>query len=165
MPLPGLLEDAVEKLKDGAARIGDARSDKQGRINLLKIGGSVVALLVAAVLLAYQIFGGPPSIAKETRTRDLIDTETREVFLAFSIEDNTKAPWLNPKTGKATLVPAERCFWTKDRKATLRPTFVLLNEYINQKGPTPCPDCGRPVVIHNPTPPAELMAEAAQKGN
>jgi len=89
--------------------------------------------------------------------------DTGEVFENYAVEEGSTQPWKNPKTGKNTLYTVEACFWTKDGKAKLEPTFVLLNEYIGKPGPTKCPDCGRTVVPHNPIPPAELMAEAAKR--
>lgn len=127
----------------------------------LKLIASCVMLALATIILIWQFSSGPISAAKETSVRDLIDIESSAVFLAEAIPLNSTPPWLNPKTGKPTLVAAEKCFWTKDGKAKLKPTYVLLNEYQGKPGPTICPDCGKRVTIHNAIPPVQLLSEAA----
>jgi hypothetical protein len=152
----GSLLDAKEPTATRAVA-PTAQSDRRMYI---KVGVSVFALLVAAVLLGFQLFSGGESAASLSRKRDLIDSETLEVFRSFPVEDGTKHPWPNPKTGKNTLFPVERCFWTKDGKARAEPRYVLLNMYRGEKGDTICPDCGRKVVPHNPPPPMKLINEA-----
>ena len=62
---------------------------------------------------------------------------------------------VSPYTNKKTGYPAEKCFWTRDGKRKAEPTYLLLNEHRGKKGPTICPDCGRIVYPHNPTPPSD----------
>lgn len=64
-------------------------------------------------------------------------------------------PVMSPYTSKKTGYPTEKCFWTRDGKLKAEPTFVLLNEHRGKKGPTICPDCGKIVYPHNPTPPSD----------
>lgn len=129
----------------------------------LKLIGAVSGLLVALLVTAWQLFGGPPSPGTLSRQRTVIDSETKELIVDFMISDGGTAPWKNPKTGRNTLYPAEPCLWTRDGKAKINPTWVLLNEYQGQAGETICPDCGRRVVSRNPTPPAKLLVEAAER--
>jgi len=105
--------------------------------------------------------GANPGVASRHRT--MIDSVTLEVFKDFGIREGDTIPYKNPKTGEHTLFPAERCYWTKDGKAKVEPTYVLLNEDAGKPGPTICPDCGRRVVPHNPMPPLQLMQEAMEK--
>ncbi len=93
----------------------------------------------------------------------MICAETGEAFPKMTMPDNPDTPTVNPKTGRATLYPAETCYWNKDGTAKLRPTYVLLNGYTDKPGPTKCPDCGRVVVGHNPMPSAELLLKAAER--
>ncbi len=68
---------------------------------------------------------------------------------------NETIPVLSPYTNSKTGYPAEKCFWTRDGKRKAEPTFLLLNEHRGKKGPTICPDCGKIVYPHNPTPPPD----------
>jgi len=79
-------------------------------------------------------------------------------------------PVESPYTHRKTGYPTEKCFWTRDGKRKLKPTYVLLNKYRGKKGPTICPDCGRIVYPHNPTPPPETPlasqpADATESGS
>lgn len=126
----------------------------------LSIVGAVGSLLVLAVLVLRATLLASPDAGDLSRRRMVIDTKTGEIIKDFPIPENSTMPWTNPKTGEKTLVQGEACFWTKDGKAKLEPTYVLLNEMTGKTGPTICPDCGRTVVAHNPLPPAELLREA-----
>jgi hypothetical protein len=150
------------------AASGPAQSTKKGpggfgsRDRWMTIA-AVFGIVAALVILGYQIMGGPPSAAEMSTRLVLIDSESGEVFRNFRIAEGESAPWANPSTGRRTLFPAEKCFWTKDGKAKLEPTYVLLNEYAGKDGETKCPDCGRRVTGRNPMPPAALINEAIQR--
>ena len=124
---------------------------------------SILGIAVAALVVAYQLFGGPPSAATLSRTRDMMCAETGIAFERYSVPDGATFPLPNPKTGRSTLYPAEKCYWTKDGKAKITPTLVLLNEFTGKSGPTICPDCGRKVTPHNAPPPMDLRLEAAER--
>lgn len=130
----------------------------------IRMVGSVLATIGAVGLLVYVVarhtFLAEADPGDVSRHRLAIDSETGKVIKDFKVEEGRTYPWINPATGKATLYPAEVCMWTKDGKAKLEPTYVLLNELIGKAGPTICPDCGRTVVGHNPMPPANLIREA-----
>lgn len=126
------------------------------------IAGAVVGGGVLLFMLANSGLMGDSRMREAATRRAAIDRETGEVFLNYAVADGTPLPWRNPRTGRDTLYPAERCFWTADGKAKLEPTYVLVEAAIGGTGQTLCPDCGRPVVPHNPMPPTELMVEAAQ---
>lgn len=130
-----------------------------------KVAMAAASILVIAVsfVFIFRAFGSSNSIAEESRHRDVICSETGEVFLDFNIPIDSRFPYKNPKTGQNTLYPAECCYWNADGTAKTRPTLVLCNELIGKPGPTRCPDCGRVVVPHNPAPPMELMIEAARR--
>lgn len=81
-----------------------------------------------------------------------ICAETGKTFKHKPIPGET-LPILSPFSNKKTAYPAEKCYWTRDGKAKLIPTYILLNEHIGVNEPTICPDCGRIVVDHNPMPP------------
>lgn len=125
-------------------------------------------MLVACGFIVSHLAGGSTA-SSESRRRDLVDRELKDSngypmgYPSYAIPENDSYPYYNSKTGKRTLYPAEKCFWTKDGKAKLTPTLVLLNEHIGVNEPTVCPECGRPVRGHNPLPPAELMEAAAKE--
>lgn len=135
------------------------RFDKK---SALILGGTILAVAVSVWVLAKATVLAPVSAGEASRRRTVIDAETNELLQEFPVADGTTIPWKNPKTGKNTLYPAEKCYWTKDGKAKLEPTYVLLREATGEKGPTVCPDCGKQVVFHNPMPPANLIREAAR---
>jgi hypothetical protein len=126
----------------------------------LMLVGSIVGLCLAGIVMIWQLSGrGDPRAESEMMT--VVDSETNEV-VKIKLRLGEKGPFVNPKTTKNTLYPAEKCFWTKDGKAKLNPTYVLLREYLGEAGPTTCPDCGKKVRPRNPMPPMELMDEAAK---
>lgn len=90
----------------------------------------------------------------------VVDRETGEQILDFRAPVGVTFPFVNPKTGKATLFPAEACYWTKDGKAKFPPNYVILNERMGKPGPTRCPECGKTVKLYNPMPPDALMQQA-----
>lgn len=105
------------------------------------------------------------SAAEDVAIQNFICAETNLPF-QYEIKDGDHFPVISPHTNRPTGYPAEKCFWTADGKAKLKPTYVLLKSELGQEGQTFCPDCGREVFPHNPLPPAELMRaarEAAEK--
>jgi hypothetical protein len=119
---------------------------------------AVVGIAAMCIFMFYNFFGS--DTASVSARRVVIDNETGEVNEKFPVAAGA-FPYVNPKTGRATLYPAESCFWTRDGKAKLQPTYVLLNEYCNppKPGPTICPDCGHVVRAHNPHPPSNLFPQ------
>jgi hypothetical protein len=121
------------------------------RKNKIVAGVCVGAIIVLAAFIVMNFLGGQTAAAA-SETRPVIDSETGEIIENFRIPDGGSFPYVNPKTGKNTLYLAEKCFWAKDGTIKDKPTYVLLNKYINKPEPTLCPDCGRPVRGHNPYP-------------
>lgn len=126
----------------------------------LTIAACVASLLVLGWVISGTLSGNALDPAAASRSLTLIDTVTGEVFTSVSAKEGAIAPYENPKTGKRTLVPPEACYWTRDGKAKIEPTLVVLNSFAGKPGPTICPDCGREVVRHNPMPPDTLMLKA-----
>lgn len=123
---------------------------------------SVVAfgcLIAAGVFAARALRSETSSLERWTQEHTLIDMVTGEVFEDMRLADGVAFPVRNPNTGTDTLVPAEECFWTRDGRAKLEPTWV----YVPQSGEATCPDCGRKVVGRNPSPPVALMVEAVER--
>jgi hypothetical protein len=118
----------------------------------------VVLLLATGALLVRSLGGESPGAA--SRARVVADALTGEIFHDYPVPDGEGFPWKSPKTGDRTIYPAEACFWTKDGKAKLQPTWVSLKQHAGSSEKTICPDCGREVVFHNPRPPPELLDEA-----
>lgn len=126
--------------------------------------GSIVLAFVSIGALCYVGLSALSAVRNSpTAAANLVtvkDSETGQLLDDYSIAKGENLPYLNPKTGKRTLYPVEACYWTKDGKAKFPPTYVILNERMGKPGPTICPDCGRRVVIYNPTPPNNLMQAA-----
>lgn len=139
-----------------------------GSATLPSVPGWAQALIIVAALgvggWSVWTFSGSSNAAESSsRVRAMIDAETGKVFENYQIREGDKVPFANPETGRATLWPAEMCFWTKDGGAKAEPTYVLLNGYVGIDKPTTCPDCGRAVVPHNPMPPVEVLAKLADQ--
>lgn len=115
-----------------------------------------VAIAVGVGLLAiiglWWLIGSGSSAERISTGRVFIDATTGKSF-NHTIERGETIPVEAPSGGK-TGYEAELCFWTKDGQAKDDPTYVLLNEYTGEDGPTFCPDCGRRVVGRNPPPDA-----------
>ena len=140
-----------------------SKSEASGLRKLMSGKGGIaigVTMLIAAGVILFLSFRGRNPVEDSTN-RNYICAETRKTF-AYTLSPGESFPVTSPYTKSATGYPAEKCYWTRDGKAKLKPTLVLLNEYVGLPGPTICPDCGREVRIHNPPPPGEAMDEAVQ---
>lgn len=137
---------------------------RRGAVNtkaLLAGGGVVIGVAVLAwAVMNSSLFARDPMV-DAARLRPAVDAQTGRAYPEFLMPIDDAPPWKSPDTGTETVWPAELCYWTSDGKATLSPTLVILNEYLGLPGKTICPACGREVTRHNPTPPVELMVEAA----
>jgi hypothetical protein len=129
--------------------------------HLLTVGGIVLAVAILACGAWLGIRAARGGNELNTAERVMICSETGKVY-NYEPKEGEVAPYPSPYSKKRTGYRAERCYWTKDGKAKLEPTYVLLNEDIGKPGPTICPDCGREVRRHNPMPPPELLEEAAR---
>lgn len=126
----------------------------------LAMGGLIASLVILGWVLTSSLSGTATDPSAASRSLTLMDSVTGEMFTSIPNEEGAVAPFENPKTGKRTLFPPESCYWTRDGKAKLEPTYVLLNEFVGKTGETVCPDCGRPVYRHNRMPPDDLMLKA-----
>lgn len=163
--LPSLIDETEHvqaPTKSGAS--AQAQVLKAGKEHF-KLAFAIVCLAAAGVIMAMTLLGGGKSLAELTRYTACIDGETGEAFPQYEVASGDVKPYPNPRTGKRTIWPAETCNWTKDGKAKLEPTYILMNEFVGKEGPTICPDCGRKVVFRNPSPPIELMEQAAGAGS
>lgn len=122
--------------------------------------GLALALGGAAVVYGFRSYFSGPKVV-DTAERNFICAESGKPF-AHKLQEGETLPVMSPYTNRPTGYPAERCYWTKDDKAKLEPTLVLLNTYIGKPEPTICPDCGREVRPHNPPPPASAFKEALE---
>jgi hypothetical protein len=160
-----LLDDVV----DAPAQAVRSETSAGGRASTfanwklwLALGLAVVA---AGVLWAQK--GKFESIGASTRyiaAIDASDPNNPVPLPEFYAPEGVAAPYKSSKTGAMAVWPAEKCFWTREGKAKLVPTLVLLNSYVNNEGETLCPDCNRRVVPRNPAPPEKLMLEALEAG-
>lgn len=147
--------DAPTRKRDSGSASGSSVDKKKFvAISLTALSVVVLAFTIWSTVRSYQ--NDPKRLA---RLNTLMDAETKEVFLQFPLE-GTGFPQVNPKTGKRTLYPAEACYWTKDGKAKLEPTYVVLGTWFGDRNPTKCPDCGRIVTKSNRMPPDALMQQA-----
>jgi hypothetical protein len=125
-----------------------------GKFFKTTIGKTVAALLMLVVLGAIYVeardFISPPVRALMTQ-RVFICSATGKTF-THELAVGESIPVYSPYSGQNTGYPAEYCYWNADGTTKTTPTPVLLNSYLNKPGPTFCPDCGRLVVFHNPSP-------------
>jgi len=167
--MPSLVDDhqaSAPSAVSSPSRAGKFAAGAKRKSQQIKLVSAVVMIVVAALVAFYNLFGGGPTPGELSRRRDLIDVEEpHEVFLNHKIPEDGRFPYVNPKTGKESLFPVERCYYNKDGSVKLIPTYVLLNSYKNNETETKCPDCGRRVVPHNPAPTAELARMAAEKAD
>jgi hypothetical protein len=110
---------------------------------------AVIIVLAAAAFFIWRSLG-PSEAEAMSRDRVFIDSKTMKAF-EHELKIGDRIPVDAPSGGR-TGYPAELCYWTKDGKEKKDPTAVLLKHWIRESGPTFCPDCGRLVVGHNPTP-------------
>ncbi len=124
--------------------------------------GIIVTVLLLAVAGVYAWSHLAVSVP-DARERNYICAETGRTF-DYTLKPGEAYPVRSPYTNRLTGYPAEKCFWTRDGRAKLEPTLVLLNKFLGKEDePTICPDCGRRVFPRNPTPPAELLREAYER--
>lgn len=128
----------------------------------IKLGGAVLGILVAAIVLVWQL-SGRTDASDDTKYATVVDSESGEV-MKIRLEPGSAPPFVNPKTTKRTLYRAELCYWTRDGKVKSNPTYVILNSQLGKPGETMCPDCGRPVKKYNPRPAWELIEAAKKEG-
>jgi hypothetical protein len=121
---------------------------------MLRGVGGVILTVVLILGVVYFVWHSSTadtvesSLASDLSSRTLID----ETGATFQVSTAMGSSTINPKNNKPGF-PVELCWWTKDGKIRAdKPYPVLLNQYVNKPGPTFCPDCGRLVVQHNPSP-------------
>lgn len=112
-------------------------------------GALLVLALIAAVIMFRNSFG-PSSDVAAANARVFIDASTGKPF-SRQLRAGMTVP-VDAPSGKKSGYPAEMCWWTKDGKVRKEPYPVLLNTWVGKPEPTFCPDCGRLVVAHNPSP-------------
>ena len=113
---------------------------------------TAVVIFLAALLILYVSARPRNDAANLSARRTFICSETGKPFTA-KVEIGMTIPIKSPYSGKNTGYPAELCYWTKDGGVRKEPFPVLLKRSLDATaGPTFCPDCGRLVVGHNPTP-------------
>lgn len=137
---------------------GGGRSGLRQRVLLV----IAVAVLIGAVLLAWRGLSSGPN-TRIASDRVFMCADCGKLFehrITLGEIEPIECP--NRKCGKKSAWIAETCYWTKDGKAKLEPTYVILKKrmHVDTDEKTYCPDCGREVVGHNPRPPKKLMDEA-----
>lgn len=143
-----------EQSNAGAGAPSDSIDSSANPSPLAGAWGIVVAivLLSTAVYLAYQTIYTVEPTPLDPPPIMYICSETRETF-QHKPQVGETIPILSPFSKKKTGYPAEKCYWTKDGKQKLIPTYILMNEHLGIKKPTICPYCGRLVEFHNKLPP------------
>jgi hypothetical protein len=136
---------------------------KGGRIT----AGIALVAMSAVIYAAARDYFAEADFAADSGTRVFICAETGKPF-SHTLAIGDSFPLQSPHSGKATGYAAELCYWTADGHVKDEPTYVLLNEYRNEKGPTYCPDCDRLVTEMNEPPragatPPPTRAEHAKR--
>ena len=132
----------------------------------IAVGLLVVGLLIA--FLALRSSFGPSTAARHNSQRVYICAETGKTFEHTAVGGKVAAV-RSPHSGKDTGYPAQHCYWTADGKIKREPTYVLMNVYKGERGPTFCPDCNRMVPADNPVvtegaPPPPTKEEYLKRG-
>ncbi len=115
--------------------------------------GKAVGVTFALLALASAIYLGVSSFsgnadAADANQRMFIDAKTGQPFPhELTLGDMIPIP---APSGGNTGYPAERCNWTADGKPGTKITYVLMNDWVGNPGPTFCPDCKRRVIANNP---------------
>lgn len=125
----------------------ESLSNPNAKKNAMMGGIALLGALVGYFLWGYFSLS---SAARLSRDGLYIDSATGKPF-HHQIQEGDRIPLPAPSGGN-TGYPAELCFWNKDGTIRTEPVPVLLNEYLGKRQPTFCPDCGRLVVSHNPSP-------------
>jgi hypothetical protein len=120
-----------------------------GRAGKLLAASASLLAAVAAALAVWSHF--QEGTSDDARYTMFICSETGKTF-RHKNQLGEVHPIRSPYSGKNTAVPAEACYWTAAGVTKSAPTWVLLEESVGRPGPTFCPDCGRLVVGHNPSP-------------
>ncbi len=117
-------------------------------------------ILIVAVVLAWRGLSSGPRY-RISAERAFKCAECGEVF-EHVLQIGDKEPFECPACDRPAGWATEKCYWTKDGKAKLDPTFVILKTRLDPDSDekTYCPDCGREIKGHNPRPPKELMDAA-----
>lgn len=127
---------------------------------------SAVILVAAGVVAWYMLSGKKPEEVAAVRV--YMCSETGKTF-EHKIRDGEDEPIYSPHSGKETGYIPEACYWTKGPdgkfKAKLTPTYVILKRKLDpgSREKTYCPDCGKEVVGHNPSPKPSLMKAAEEE--
>jgi hypothetical protein len=117
-----------------------------GKATVLAIVLMAVGLCVWAITGA--VHGDTPG---DPSSSTYVCSETGKAFKHHNVLGESM-PIMSPYSGKETGYPAEPCYWNADGTIKTEPTWVILNKLLGKPGPTFCPDCGRLVIAHNPTP-------------
>ncbi|MFO0861718.1 MAG: hypothetical protein U0570_14310 [Phycisphaerales bacterium] len=141
-------------------KLSDRRDPERRKQLILVCALTLVSLIVLGFVGWSSISAWRNSPELAARTMPVVDSETGKAIEDFRAPKGVSFPFVNPATGRATLYPAEACYWTKEGKAKFPPNYVILNERLGKPGVTRCPECGRTVKLFNPMPPDNLMREA-----
>ena len=115
--------------------------------------GIVVAAVAAVVVVAgYVVYTNVAGGGIPANVRQVMCSETGDLFPEELQPGLGPYPHKNPKTGKNTLYPIEWCFNGECGKKGGTP--VILNTQVKQKEPSYCPKCGYVVRFHNAPPAA-----------
>ena len=129
-----------------------------GRKNVA-VAFAIAAIVIAAYVVYSSSARGLPS---DPNISMYVDSETGKAF-PHKNAIGEDLPIYSPVSGKNTGYPGEACYWTADGATKTKPTWVILNDYLDKPGPTFCPDCGRLVVSHNPEPSPESQPPPTQE--
>lgn len=116
----------------------------------------IIIFVVCVLVLgfgAYMVKGFFSSSGELQSGLLIADPETGDKAYIKVDRETPAPPYKNKKTGKMSMYPAEMCYWNECGERGGTP--VVLNEYLDKKGPTKCPVCGHRVVLHNPRPPSK----------
>ncbi len=150
----------MKKRTTSAADKSDVRRQR------IKLGASVVVLLVAGALAWVQLSGETPATAAASH-RLFLCTECKQTF-RHTIEKGQSQPIECEHCGAQAAYRPEACYWAKGAGGRWiskdEPTYVVLNVWTRPGEKTYCPDCGHEVWGHFSRPTPEAIEKENRKG-
>jgi hypothetical protein len=131
------------------------------------VAAALILIAAIAVFMSVRSNLGQSEAQAASRERIFICSKTGETF-SLELREGMTMPVHSPYSDEDTGYSPELCYWTADGQISDEPTYVLLNKFKGEPGPTFCKTCNRLVVQDNPAPgpeskPPPTQAEYAQR--
>jgi hypothetical protein len=131
------------------------------------VAAALIFIAVIAVFVSARRNLGESEAEAASRERIFICSKTDKPF-ELELREGMTIPVRSPYSDEDTGYLPELCYWTAEGTISDEPTYVCLNKFKNEPGPTFCKTCHRLVTQDNPAPgpeskPPPTEAEYAQR--